>query len=91
MCSATLQRVPNLTSLFVCDALTVKKILWVIKMMKSLLLLVLISICWADHHSDNYTLDHDRVIHIQGKKTQVLMKVKLISSYLELGCLVGVS
>lgn len=72
MCSATLQRAPNLTSLFVCDALAVKKILWAIKM-KSLLLLVLISICWADHLSDNYTLDHDRVIHLQGKETQLLL------------------
>ncbi|KAF6124715.1 hyaluronan and proteoglycan link protein 1 [Phyllostomus discolor] len=35
--------------------------------MKSLLLLVLISVCWADHPSDNYTLDHGRVIHIQAE------------------------
>jgi hypothetical protein len=42
--------------------------------MRSLLLLVLISVCWADHHlSDSYTPpDQDRVIHIQGKGTQVL-------------------
>lgn len=63
----------QISQAFVCDALTVKKILGAVKM-KSLLLLVLISICWADHPSDNYTLDHGRVIHIQGKKTQVLLR-----------------
>ncbi|XP_051849001.1 hyaluronan and proteoglycan link protein 1 isoform X2 [Antechinus flavipes] len=35
--------------------------------MKSLLFLVLISLSWADHLTDNYTLEHDRIIHIQAE------------------------
>lgn len=37
--------------------------------MKRLLLLVLLSVCWADHLPDSYTPDQDRIIHIQGKKS----------------------
>lgn len=50
-----------------CDAFTVKKILLTIKM-KSLLFLVLISACWAEPHPNNSSLEHERIIHIQGKE-----------------------
>lgn len=64
------------TSLFVCDALTVKKIPLIIKM-KSLLFLVLISVCWAEPHPDNSSLEHERIIHIQGK--EILEKIPVSS------------
>lgn len=66
------------TSLFVCDVLTVKKILLTTKM-NSLLFLVLISVCWAEPHSDNSTLDHERIIHVQGK--EIHEKIPISSDY----------
>lgn len=58
---------PFLFSHLHLDALTVKKILVTVKM-TSLLFLVLISVCWAEPHPDNSSLEHERIIHIQGKE-----------------------
>lgn len=65
------------TILFVYDALTVRKILLALKM-KSLLFLVLISVCWAEPHPGNSSLEHERIVHIQGK--EISEKIP-ISSY----------
>ncbi|XP_033020089.1 hyaluronan and proteoglycan link protein 1 [Lacerta agilis] len=42
--------------------------------MKSLLFLVLISFCWADHHVANFTLEHDRIIHIHENGPRLLVE-----------------
>ncbi|XP_062985714.1 hyaluronan and proteoglycan link protein 1 [Elgaria multicarinata webbii] len=44
--------------------------------MKSLLFLVLISFCWADHHAANFTLEHDRIIHIHENGPRLLVKAE---------------
>ncbi|KAJ6669782.1 hypothetical protein lerEdw1_000331 [Lerista edwardsae] len=51
--------------------------------MKSLLFLVLISFCWADHHAANFTLEHERIIHIQGSHRIRVKWTKLTSDYLK--------
>lgn len=61
-----------------CDALTVKKILLAVKM-KTLLFLVLISACGAEPHPGNSSLEHERIVHIQGK--EISEKISISSYY----------
>ncbi|XP_005996717.1 hyaluronan and proteoglycan link protein 1 [Latimeria chalumnae] len=44
--------------------------------MNSLVLLVLFSVCWAEHHSGNSTADHDRIIHIQENGPRLIVEAE---------------
>ncbi|XP_020645955.1 hyaluronan and proteoglycan link protein 1 [Pogona vitticeps] len=44
--------------------------------MKSLLFLVLISFCRADHHAANFTLEHDRIIHLHENGPRLLVEAE---------------